>query len=150
MDAQDGFDINLGNRELLNQIEAKLGKHVPVKLVWNKADLLDQYPESSNDRFYISAKQLQGLSHLKEALLQVAGWHPESEGIIFARKRHIEALNEAQTFILNAIDLVKEGRTLDIAAEEMRLAQDALGKITGEYLPDDLLGKIFSTFCIGK
>ena len=67
-----------------------------------------------------------------------------------ARKRHIEALSDAQTFILNAINLVKEGRTLDLAAEEMRLAQDALGRITGEYLPDDLLGKIFSTFCIGK
>ena len=150
MDAQEGFDINLSNRELLNQIEAKLGKHVPVKLVWNKADLLEQFPESSNDRFYISAKHFQGLSHLKEALLQVAGWHPETEGIIFARKRHIEALSDAQTFILNAINLVKEGRTLDLAAEEMRLAQDALGRITGEYLPDDLLGKIFSTFCIGK
>ena len=150
MDAQEGFDVNVSNRALLNQIDAKLGQHVPVKLVWNKADLVEKYPPSSNDHFYISAKHHQGLNHLKEALLQVAGWHPESEGIIFARKRHIEALSDAQAFVLNAIDLVKEGQTLDLAAEEMRLAQDALGKITGEFLPDDLLGKIFSTFCIGK
>ena len=150
MDAQEGFDVNVSNRALLNQIDAKLGQHVPVKLVWNKADLVEKYPPSSNDHFYISAKHHQGLNHLKEALLQVAGWYPESEGIIFARKRHIEALSDAQAFVLNAIDLVKEGQTLDLAAEEMRLAQDALGKITGEFLPDDLLGKIFSTFCIGK
>ena len=55
MDAQEGFDVNVSNRELLNQINAKLGQHVPVKLVWNKADLVEKYPPSSNDHFYISA-----------------------------------------------------------------------------------------------
>ncbi|MFM8761238.1 MAG: tRNA uridine-5-carboxymethylaminomethyl(34) synthesis GTPase MnmE, partial [Polynucleobacter victoriensis] len=78
-------------------------------------------------------------------------WQPDAEGGILARQRHIEALLEAEQFINNALVLLKrETASVDLAAEEMRLAQDALSKITGQFLPDDLLGKIFSTFCIGK
>jgi tRNA modification GTPase len=81
----------------------------------------------------------------------MAGWQPEAEGTIMARKRHIEALNEAQGHIQKALaELAQGAQFIDIAAEEMRLAQEALSTITGEFLPDDLLGKIFSTFCIGK
>ena len=81
----------------------------------------------------------------------MAGWQPDAEGGILARQRHIEALLEAEQFINNALLLLrKETASVDLAAEEMRLAQDSLSKITGQFLPDDLLGKIFSTFCIGK
>ena len=113
--------------------------------------LINKYIINENENeFFISAKQRIGLAELKKALLEIAGWQPESEGLIFARKRHIEALLEAQEFISDAKKMLEEGVTLDLAAEEMRLAQEALSRITGEFLPDDLLGKIFSTFCIGK
>jgi tRNA modification GTPase len=81
----------------------------------------------------------------------VAGWQPEAEGGILARKRHIEALLEAESHITTALKLLlNEAQFIELAAEEMRLAQEALAKITGQFLPDDLLGEIFSTFCIGK
>jgi tRNA modification GTPase len=91
------------------------------------------------------------LDDLKKELLQIAGWQPEAEGGILARKRHIEALLEAESHITEALKLLlKEAQFIELAAEEMRLAQESLARITGQFLPDDLLGEIFSTFCIGK
>jgi tRNA modification GTPase len=99
----------------------------------------------------VSAKSGIGLEALKKELLKVAGWQPESEGGIFARKRHVEALLGAEQHIKKALVLLRsENSAIELAAEEMRLAQDELSTITGQFLPDDLLGKIFSTFCIGK
>ena len=103
------------------------------------------------DQLFVSAKTGQGLEQLKNELLKVAGWQPESEGGILARKRHVEALLNAEQLIKNALVLLKsQTSSVELAAEEMRLAQDELSTITGQFLPDDLLGKIFSTFCIGK
>ena len=107
--------------------------------------------ESLEDQLFVSAKTGQGLEQLKGELLKVAGWQPESEGGILARKRHVEALLNAEQHIKNALVLLKaQTSSIELAAEEMRLAQDELSTITGQFLPDDLLGKIFSTFCIGK
>lgn len=150
MDAGQGLSIDGENQKLLEEIKTRLGSQIPLKLIWNKVDLIQTVLKPNENEFFISAKQRIGLAELKKALLEIAGWQPESEGLIFARKRHIEALLEAQEFISDAKKMLEEGVTLDLAAEEMRLAQEALSRITGEFLPDDLLGKIFSTFCIGK
>jgi tRNA modification GTPase len=151
IDATQGFDIGQIDQELLRKIEQALPKNTPVKVVWNKVDQLIEQKKSNENNFYVSAKSGYGLDALKKELLSVAGWQPEAEGGILARKRHIEALLEAEEFIAIALKHLKSGSlSIELAAEEMRLAQDALAKITGEFLPDDLLGKIFSTFCIGK
>ena len=104
-----------------------------------------------NKYLYISENATKKSELLKSELLKVAGWQPESEGGILARKRHVEALLNAEQHIKNALVLLKaQTSSIELAAEEMRLAQDELSTITGQFLPDDLLGKIFSTFCIGK
>jgi tRNA modification GTPase len=151
IDVALGFNIGQIDQELLHKIEQALPKNTPIKVVWNKVDQLLEQKNSSENNFYVSAKTGYGLDALKKELLRVSGWQPEAEGGILARKRHIEALLEAEKFIEDALAHLKNGASsIELAAEEMRLAQDALAKITGEFLPDDLLGKIFSTFCIGK
>ncbi len=84
---------------------------------------------------------------LKSALLQQVGWQGENEGLFLARERHVQALKVAQTEIGFAQDYYEMSELL---AEHLRLAQIALGEITGEFTADDLLGVIFSKFCIGK
>jgi tRNA modification GTPase len=135
-------DSHVADQALLQEIVGRLEKRV------KQATSEDEWGPKD---FFISAKTSEGIDHLKENLLKMAGWQPEAEGTIMARKRHIEALNEAQGHIQKALaELAQGAQFIDIAAEEMRLAQEALSTITGEFLPDDLLGKIFSTFCIGK
>jgi tRNA modification GTPase len=82
----------------------------------------------------------------------MAGWQPHvsGEGIFMARQRHLYALAEARACLKNAAGLVEQGVQLDLLAEELRLAQRSLSSITGEFSADDLLGEIFSRFCIGK
>jgi tRNA modification GTPase len=119
--------------------------------VWNKLDQSSKKNGDLENQLFVSAKTGQGLEQLKSELLKIAGWQPESEGGILARKRHVEALLNAEQHIKNALVLLKaQTSAIELAAEEMRLAQDELSTITGQFLPDDLLGKIFSTFCIGK
>jgi len=96
---------------------------------------------------WVSAKTGEGLELLKQAIWDQAGWHPSGEGVFIARTRHIEALQAAQNYLSAAAGLTDR---LELYAEELRLAHEALGAITGEYTPDDLLGEIFSKFCIGK
>ncbi len=151
MDATHGAQVSETDKSLILRIQQVCSKQVPVKMVWNKIDQLSSFKKSVDEEIYVSAKTGQGLDELKKELLQVAGWQPEAEGGILARKRHIEALLEAESHITVALDLLlKEAQFIELAAEEMRLAQEALARITGQFLPDDLLGEIFSTFCIGK
>ena len=88
-----------------------------------------------------------GIDELREWLLTVAGWQPGSEGVFLARERHLRALDDAGAHVTAASML--EGQ-YELFAEELRLAQRALTQITGEFSADDLLGEIFSRFCIGK
>jgi tRNA modification GTPase len=151
MDVSEGAKISELDQELIKKINETATKQVPIKIIWNKLDRASSAHQNTQNEFYVSAKTGVGLDVLKQELLSVAGWQPDAEGGILARQRHIEALLEAEQFINNALLLLKkETASVDLAAEEMRLAQDALSKITGQFLPDDLLGKIFSTFCIGK
>ena len=123
---------------------------IPRIYVFNKIDLqgglahLEQVGNMSH--VYLSAKTSDGIVMLKQKLLEVVGWHQES-GVYMARKRHIAALLLARSHLEQA---ATESAQVEIFAEELRLAQNALGTIVGALSSDDLLGEIFSRFCIGK
>ena len=120
-------------------------------VIHNKCDLAKQAPrrweESGSTHVSLSAKLGLGIDLLHDVLLEKAGWQGHGEDVILARERHLQALNLAA----GRLDLAKSqlGR-IELCAEELRLAQDDLASITGEFTPDDLLGEIFSRFCIGK
>ena len=117
--------------------------------VWNKLDAATA--PASSDGLQLSAKTGVGLDALRHKLLQVAGWQSGSEGVFMARERHVQALRQTQGHLKQAqMHLASQAQALDLLAEELRLAQNALGEITGEFTSDDLLGVIFSSFCIGK
>jgi tRNA modification GTPase len=99
----------------------------------------------------LSAKAGAGVDLLRAALLHVAGWQPGSESVYLARERHLSALRAASEHLALAADHAdRNAQALDLFAEELRLAQEQLNSITGEFTSDDLLGVIFSRFCIGK
>jgi len=99
----------------------------------------------------LSAQTGAGLDRLRHLLLELAGWHAQPEGVFIARARHVEALQRCQAHLATATALlVGDDPALDLLAEELRLGHDALSEITGQFTPDDLLGEIFSRFCIGK
>jgi tRNA modification GTPase len=100
---------------------------------------------------WLSARTGEGLDGLRRTLLEVAGWQSAPEGIYIARARHVQALQAVGAHLQEAAaQLDAQGPALDLLAEELRLAQNALSTITGEFSSDDLLGVIFSSFCIGK
>jgi tRNA modification GTPase len=127
----------------------KLPQHVPVIELWNKAD---SAPATRSDAgLVLSAKTGLGLEALRHRLLQVAGWQSGAEGVFIARERHVQALHRVQLHLAEAQrHLESQAQALDLLAEELRLAQHDLSEITGEFTSDDLLGVIFSSFCIGK
>jgi len=124
-------------------------KNVPVIDVWNKLDAAPQAPPAGG--IALSAKTTAGLQTLRTALLQQAGWQAAPEGVYLARERHVQALRRVERHLVQATGwLQQQAHALDLLAEELRLAQNALNEITGEFSSDDLLGVIFSSFCIGK
>jgi len=138
------------DRELQRQLAERLPVGVPVLQLWNKADAQPGavFPEGG---LRLSAKTGDGLQRLRERLLEVAGWQAAPEGVFIARERHLQALRRVDAHLMEAAGhLAAEGQALDLLAEELRLAQNALNEITGEFTADDLLGVIFSSFCIGK
>jgi len=142
-------------RETDDKAERSIVERLPPGLprirILNKIDLADREPErekaGGEERIWLSAKTGAGLELLKSAIWEHAGWHPSGEGLFTARTRHVEALQNAQRHLATAADLTRQ---LELYAEELRLVHEALGTITGEFTPDDLLGEIFSRFCIGK
>jgi tRNA modification GTPase len=133
-------------------LRGRLTSKVPVIDVWNKCDAC-----APGDRpappgaLHLSARTGEGLDLLRSALLQAAGWQPAAEGNYMARERHLQALRRVGAHIANTLaQLDADPPALDLLAEELRLAQNALGEITGAFGADDLLGVIFSRFCIGK
>jgi len=147
--------------EIAKTLERSLPKQIPVVHIWNKTDALSEVAtkgrqERSQDEevqeIHISAKTGFGLEALREELLRIAGWQGgASEGLYMARARHVQALDEVHThFAIAEAHLTQKAPALDVLAEELRLAQNALNAITGEFSSDDLLGVIFSSFCIGK
>lgn len=134
-------------------IQAEMAENLHKIHVWNKADACP--PEALRhvgpDDLSISAKGGQGLEALRQRLLHTVGWHAAPEGIYMARERHLTALARTGEHLDQAAAwLARDAEHLDLLAEELRLAQVALGEITGEFTADDLLGEIFTRFCIGK
>lgn len=142
-----GHPAPASNQAIIDRLPAGL----PRIQVINKIDLAGLPPRQSVQdgeiRVWLSAKTGAGLDELKQAIWQQAGWSPVGEGAFTARARHIEALQRARQHLAQAAALTAQ---LELYAEELRLAHEALGAITGEFTPDDLLGEIFSRFCIGK
>jgi tRNA modification GTPase len=128
----------------------KLSKNTPIIDVWNKADA--SQTEAPQGGVVLSAKTGAGLNVLRHKLLETAGWQQApSGGVFIARQRHLQALRRvAEHLNLASEHLAQRAQSLDLLAEELRLGQNALGEITGEFTSDDLLGVIFSKFCIGK
>lgn len=128
----------------------------PHIVVYNKIDLSNESPRIALDKnracLYISAKTGDGVELLRQTILKTADWqfHHAGEGVFTARQRHLTALILAKTHIDTALNFTENSLSLELLAEELRLAQNALSSIKGEFTADDLLGEIFSHFCIGK
>jgi tRNA modification GTPase len=134
--------------DIAGAIAQKVPKSVPIIDVWNKVDAASPLATTG---LTLSAKTGAGLDALRHTLLKAAGWQASSGGVFIARARHIEALRQVDAHLMEAaVHLAARAQSLDLLAEELRLGQNALNAITGEFTSDDLLGVIFSKFCIGK
>ncbi len=145
LDASQG--MTAGDEAIL----AALPAEIPRLLVYNKTDLLagkaTANAEMHEPTVFVSAKTGEGLEDLHSRLLDAVGWRDQESGAFMARERHLRALQLAQVHLSQAQTVLA---TAELFAEELRLTQNALNEITGEFTPDDLLGEIFSRFCIGK
>ena len=128
-------------------------KNKPIIYIRNKIDLLKAKAKinevENQTEVSLSAKNGDGIDLLRQALSEVAGYNPDGEGVFLARKRHILAIDLTLNYINSAIEQL-EGGASELVAEDLRQAGMSLGTITGEFSSDDLLGEIFSSFCIGK
>jgi tRNA modification GTPase len=142
------------DQDIQTTLQETLGAHTPVVHVWNKADASPVAPTQDNAQECVrmSAKTGEGLQTLREKLLHLVGWQGGgAEGLYMARERHVQALHEVSQHLRIAHESLNHDLpALDVLAEELRLAQNALNTITGEFTSDDLLGVIFTSFCIGK
>jgi tRNA modification GTPase len=130
------------------QIASRLPREPRLLHVYTKLDLVSTGPA---DALSLSTLSGQGLQALRAALLLRAGWHAPPEGLFIARARHVSALRRTRDHLaLAEAHASAHEAPLELLAEELRLAHDALAEITGAFTPDDLLGEIFSRFCIGK
>ena len=166
---QAGYDT--ADAEIGATLDARLPASVTVIDVWNKADAASTTPSTpetpalaeptqpapavdglpAHEHLRLSAKTGAGLDRLRQRLLQLAGWQSGAEGLYIARERHVQALHRVGEHLeLASLHLAAQAQSLDLLAEELRLAQNALNEITGAFSSDDLLGVIFSSFCIGK
>ena len=141
-------DYVAADQEIAQTLAQRVPAAVPVIDIWNKADAA---PATDRQGVVLSAKTGDGLRTLRQRLLHEAGWQQGSEGLYIARARHVQALLRVHEHLaLAQLHLAAQAQSLDLLAEELRQAQNALGEITGEFSADDLLGVIFSSFCIGK
>lgn len=144
-------DAAHGITETEKLILARLPQEIPKIWVHNKIDVTQEpaliAEQNQATHIYISAKTGTGVNLLKNHLLKLAGYQNNAEGVFMARARHLSALTEVHEHLGLAVSQIESA---ELVAEELRLAQEALSSITGEFTPDDLLGEIFSKFCIGK
>ena len=144
------MDAKTGLVEEEQEILDKFPAHLPVLKVLNKIDLQNVDIADDGSSLLISAKFGTGIDSLRESLKQRMGYHADTESTFIARRRHLQALQETGEAIERGEVQLKDFNAGELLAEELRIAQDALARITGEFTPDDLLGEIFSSFCIGK
>jgi tRNA modification GTPase len=145
LDGRQGMD------EADELILQKLPQSLPLIKIMNKSDLAGEMPRvvktDAVTSIYLSAKTGEGLPLLRRHLLEMAGWHSGAEGVFTARERHLAALRQVRACLTRAAEQLQQA---ELVAEELRLAQQALSNITGEFSSEDLLGEIFGRFCIGK
>ena len=149
------LDASRGPTRGDDAIIARFPDGVPILRIWNKIDLsghkaaTETLPDATH--IYLSAAEKTGMDLLRQELLRIAGWEQTGESVYLARERHLLALQAARAHLQTAAELADQSdQALDLFAEELRLAQERLNSITGEFTSDDLLGVIFSRFCIGK
>ena len=139
--------VTAADLKILSELPDSLKKII----IFNKIDILKQAPAEfqtmNRIEIWLSAKTGDGLDLLRTALLRSIGWQPTEEGNFSARERHLQALRDSEASLDRAVN---GPSSLELVAEELRLAQQAFASITGEFSADDLLGEIFSRFCIGK
>jgi tRNA modification GTPase len=144
-------DAAHGITEAEKSILTRLPQEIAKIWVHNKIDVSRETPKiveiAQDTHIHLSAKTGEGLELLKSQLLKLAGYRASGEGVFMARARHLEALQLVNVHLQEARAQLSSS---ELIAEELRLAQEALSSITGEFTPDDLLGEIFSKFCIGK
>ena len=145
VDAAHGID------DAEKSILARLPQEISKIWVHNKIDTTNEaakiVEKAGETHIFLSAKTGSGVDLLKQHLLNIAGYQQNAEGVFMARARHLEALKQVDEHLQQACNNISQA---ELIAEELRLAQEALSSVTGEFTPDDLLGEIFSKFCIGK
>lgn len=145
------IDIRDTENQQLNEF---IPEGLDITTIINKIDLLNRKPEkqitASGSLIYLSVKTGEGMDLLSQHLKESVGYNDTNENIFIARTRHLEALKKSHEFVQNALNQLQTNLASELVAEELRLAQQTLAEITGEFTSDDLLGKIFSSFCIGK
>jgi len=144
-------DVTRGIADADLTILAKLPEKVIKMFIFNKIDLAGEPPSAREVdgrlEIRVSAKSGAGMDMLRASILQAVGWRPAEEAQFMARERHLRALQQADAALARA---ASQAKAIELFAEELRLAQQSLGGITGQFSADDLLGEIFSRFCIGK
>lgn len=137
----------------INSIINTLPTDINLTRVYNKIDLVNKEPQiietKEGTEIYLSVKKGLGIELLTNFLKKSVGFNAETDNVFIARKRHIDALKQGEEFVQNAL-LQLENQAGELVAEDLRQAQNSLAEITGTFSSDDLLGKIFSSFCIGK
>jgi tRNA modification GTPase len=143
---------NPADAQLLAQLHERVARNTPFLTLFNKADTLNEPPSNPDENsLYLSAKTGAGLDALRARLLKIVGFEAMQSDTFIARERHLGALRMADEHLQAAYaHALTQDQKLDLFAEELRLAQEQLNSITGEFGADDLLGVIFSSFCIGK
>ena len=151
-DAEEMGRYNAEDANIASVIATKLSDQTPVIHVWNKSDLVTaSVRQAAPAGVLISAKSGEGLTALRQQLLTTVGWQAAPDGLFMARERHVQALQKVSgQFDVAASQLAARQPALDLLAEDLRQAQLHLSEITGAFSSDDLLGEIFSRFCIGK
>ncbi len=151
VDADEKSDLKKLIEKNFSEIDCDLSS---VTVIKNKIDLTKDKPRLAEEQghtvIYLSAKQEQGIDLLKQHLKERMGYKQTMEGVFIARRRHLQALDLAAEHLTLGQEQLVSADAGEFLAEELRLAQQALGEITGEFTTEDLLGRIFSSFCIGK
>ena len=136
------------------ELLASLPAHLDVTRIYNKIDLQAKSPAieqtAQGTQIYLSVKTGQGMELLTQHLKQSVGYNASADNVFIARTRHLEALKSAYDFVESALTQLRINQAGELVAEDLRQAQQSLAEITGEFTSDDLLGRIFSSFCIGK
>ena len=142
-----------GDDDIPDNIYQQIPEHTGLSVVFNKTDLSGKnnriVEKDKRTEIYLSARSGEGINLLRQHLKQCMGYERHTEGQFIARRRHITAINNASNHLDKAGDYMRQSMG-ELLAEELKLAQQELSSITGEFTSDDLLGRIFADFCIGK